>query len=64
VLLWEIYTYGDNPYPSVPLQSLYKTLCDGYQMPKPDDAVDEVSVTNTSHLYLLILLALLFGLFD
>jgi len=44
VLLWELYSHGDNPFPSVPLQSLYHTLCAGYQMPRPDDAADEMSV--------------------
>jgi len=44
VVLWEIYSYGDNPYPSVPLQSLYNTLSAGYQMPRPDDDTHEMSV--------------------
>ena len=45
VVLWEIYSAGDNPYPSVPLESLYRTLRAGYQMSKPDAAADEMSVT-------------------
>ena len=48
ILLWEIFTYGDNPYPSVPLPSLYRTLCAGYQMPKPVDASHEMSVTSST----------------
>jgi len=55
VVLWELFSYGDNPFPSVPLQSLYHTLCGGYQMPRPDGASDEMLVYCSRHpvLYLL-----------
>jgi len=44
VCLWEIYSYGDSPFPSVPLDRLYRALCDGYQMPRPQAAHQSMSV--------------------
>ncbi|XP_071041881.1 proto-oncogene tyrosine-protein kinase receptor Ret [Parasteatoda tepidariorum] len=37
VLLWEIVTIGDTPYPGIPPERLFSMLKDGYRMPKPDN---------------------------
>ena len=35
VLLWEIFSLGDNPYPSVPVENLFQLLQDGHRMERP-----------------------------
>lgn len=42
VLLWEIFTYGENPYPSVPVENLLQTLRRGHRLEKPSDTSDEI----------------------
>ena len=44
VLLWEIFTLGGNPYPSVPIENLYPLLKQGHRMQKPYYATDEMFV--------------------
>ena len=42
VLLWEIFSLGKNPYPSIPLEELFDRLKDGYRMQKPEHCEDEM----------------------
>ena len=42
ILLWEIYTLGGNPYPSIPVQKLFQLLKDGYRMSQPSYSTDEM----------------------
>lgn len=44
ILLWEIFTYGANPYPSIPVEDLFQLLRQGYRMEKPYFATDDVYV--------------------
>ncbi|XP_050397094.1 fibroblast growth factor receptor 4 isoform X1 [Patella vulgata] len=42
VLLWEIFTLGGNPYPSVPVEGLFELLRKGHRMKKPPYATGEI----------------------
>ncbi|ESO04018.1 hypothetical protein HELRODRAFT_79669 [Helobdella robusta] len=42
VLLWEIFTFGDSPYPGIPYKDFCNLLKEGYQMCKPQCASEEV----------------------
>jgi len=35
VLLWEIFSMGGTPYPSVPIEDLFQLLCTGHRMEPP-----------------------------
>ena len=37
ILLWEMYSYGCNPYPSLPLENILEKVVSGYRMEKPKD---------------------------
>ncbi len=42
VVLWEIFSLGGNPYPTVPVESLFEYLSSGKRMNKPEYCDDEV----------------------
>ncbi|KJE96371.1 TKL protein kinase, variant 1 [Capsaspora owczarzaki ATCC 30864] len=42
VLLWELSTYGETPYPGVELSQVLDKIETGYRMPKPKGCPDEV----------------------
>ena len=44
MLLWEIFSLGSKPYPSVPVEMLSSLLTDGYRMHKPTHASDDLYV--------------------
>ena len=37
ILLWEMFTFGCTPYPSLPLEHILEKLLSGYRMEKPKD---------------------------
>lgn len=41
-MLWEIFTLGGNPYPSVPVERLFDLLREGHRMEKPPYASMEM----------------------
>lgn len=42
VLMWEVFTLGGNPYPTVPIEKLFDYLKEGNRMSKPMYADDEL----------------------
>ena len=42
VLMWEVFTLGGNPYPSVPVENLFDYLKDGNRMSRPMYCDDEM----------------------
>ncbi|ESO07889.1 hypothetical protein HELRODRAFT_131255, partial [Helobdella robusta] len=42
ILLWEIFTFGGNPYPSVPIEQLFDLLRQGHRMEKPPYANKDI----------------------
>jgi len=58
VLLWEIFSLGGNPYPSVPVEKLFDLLRDGHRMERPPYASHEMYVHQYVHT---VKMKLLFG---
>ncbi|XP_071146062.1 fibroblast growth factor receptor 2-like isoform X2 [Mytilus edulis] len=48
VLLWEIFTLGGNPYPSVPVERLFELLKEGHRMGRPPYASEIINKTMQS----------------
>jgi len=42
ILLWEIFSYGSNPYPSIHVEDLFQLLKQGFRMEKPVHATDDM----------------------
>lgn len=42
VLMWEVFTLGGSPYPSVPVQDLFELLKQGHRMQQPHSCPDIV----------------------
>ena len=42
ILLWEIFSYGSNPYPSVNVEDLLQLLMQGHRMEQPFHATDDM----------------------
>ncbi|KAM8777575.1 LOW QUALITY PROTEIN: fibroblast growth factor receptor 3-like [Rhynchonycteris naso] len=42
VLLWEIFTLGSSPYPSIPVEMLFKLLKEGPRMKKPANCTHDL----------------------
>lgn len=42
ILLYEIFTFGNEPYPLILTDQLPNALKDGYRLEKPDNCSDEV----------------------
>ena len=42
ILMWEIFTLGGNPYPTVPVENLFDYLKEGNRMSKPMYCDDEL----------------------
>ena len=47
MLVWEIFSMGSNPYPSVPVESLFQFLQNGNRMERPSLAQPDVYVQFT-----------------
>jgi Protein tyrosine kinase. len=52
ILVWEIVTFGGNPYPGIPTVQLFKLLCEGHRMECPPNCSKELYVT-VLHVYYL-----------
>ena len=46
ILLWEIFTFGSNPYPTIPVEDLIQLLRHGHRMEKPTHASEDMLVLN------------------
>ncbi|PVD31665.1 hypothetical protein C0Q70_07083 [Pomacea canaliculata] len=42
VLLWEIFSLGGMPYPTIPHEELYSKITEGYRMPCPELATENI----------------------
>jgi serine/threonine protein kinase len=42
ILLWEIFSFGNSPYPTVAVEHLFELLKQGYRMNKPEHATDDI----------------------
>ncbi len=42
ILLWEVFTLGGNPYPTVPVENLFQLLREGHRMERPPYASIEM----------------------
>jgi len=43
IVLWEIFSYGQTPYPTLSLTEVIKAVASGYRMDAPDDCPQEIA---------------------
>ena len=46
IVLWELATQGDTPYPNIDLQEVLGLLETGYRMKRPDGCPEQVELRN------------------
>lgn len=42
IVLWELFTLSETPYPSMEAEKLYQKLIEGYRMEQPEYAIREI----------------------
>ena len=45
ILCWEVFSYGQTPYPKRGINEIVLALTQGYRMPRPDDCPLELFVS-------------------
>ena len=51
ILCWEVFSYGQTPYPKMVFNEVVLALAQGYRMPRPDDCPSELFVLLLFHVH-------------